>query len=185
MVDTSYLLVDGENIDATLGLSILGMRPAPEQRPRWDRVRDFAARLWSAPVKPLFFLNVSSGQLPATFIQALLAVGYRPIPLAGGSDEKVVDIAISRTLSALREREGNVLLASHDADFAPGMAALLDSGRRVGVLAFREFISSAYRELEARGLEIHDLESDAKAFNAPLPRVRIIQLAEFDPDDFL
>jgi uncharacterized protein len=78
-----------------------------------------------------------------------------------------------------------VLLASHDADFAPGMAALLDSGRKVGILAFREFISSAYRELEARGLQLYDLESDAKAFNAPLPRVRVIQLSEFDPDDFL
>ncbi|MCW2738704.1 MAG: nuclease, partial [Nocardioides sp.] len=31
----TYLLVDGENIDATLGTSILGRRPRPEERPRW------------------------------------------------------------------------------------------------------------------------------------------------------
>ena len=40
---TTHLLVDGENIDATLGISVLGHRPAPEERPRWERVRDYAA----------------------------------------------------------------------------------------------------------------------------------------------
>jgi uncharacterized protein len=30
----TFLLVDGENIDATLGSSLLGRRPAPEERPR-------------------------------------------------------------------------------------------------------------------------------------------------------
>lgn len=183
--DLSYLLVDGENIDATLGNSILGGRPSPEQRPRWDRVRDFTARLWNAPCKPLFFLNVSSGVLPASFVQALLALNYRPIPLAGTGDESVVDVAILRTLEALRERQGNVLLASHDGDFLPSIETLLSGGRRVGVLGFREFVSASYRELASRGLEIHDLESDAHAFNVPLPRVRIIPLAEFDPADFL
>ena len=29
----TYLLVDGENIDATLGTSILQRRPQPEERP--------------------------------------------------------------------------------------------------------------------------------------------------------
>ena len=61
---TTYLLVDGENIDATLGLSVLGRRPGPEERPRWDRVREFAAGIWQQPVVPLFFLNASNGQLP-------------------------------------------------------------------------------------------------------------------------
>jgi len=76
--DHSYLLVDGENIDATLGTSILGARPAPEQRPRWDRVREFTSKLWSKPCKGLFFLNASSGVLPASFIQALLALPTSP-----------------------------------------------------------------------------------------------------------
>ncbi len=34
----TYVLVDGENIDATLGQSILGRRPNPHERPRWDRL---------------------------------------------------------------------------------------------------------------------------------------------------
>lgn len=184
--DTTYLLVDGENIDATLGNSILGgVRPAPEQRPRWERVREFVASRWAAPCKGLFFLNASSGTLPGSFVQALLAMGYRPIPVSGSADEKVVDIAVERTLDALRDRPGNVLLASHDADFASALARLVDGERRVGVLAFREFVSNSFKDLEASGVEIFDLESDAKAFNVILPRVRIIPIAEFDPAMFL
>ena len=36
---TTYLLVDGENIDATLGSSILGGRPPPDPPPRGARGR--------------------------------------------------------------------------------------------------------------------------------------------------
>ena len=59
----TYLLVDGENIDATLGIQVLGHRPQPEERPRWERVRDFSAAVWGQPVRPLFFLNATTGQL--------------------------------------------------------------------------------------------------------------------------
>lgn len=184
--DTTYLLVDGENIDATLGNAILGgMRPTPEQRPRWDLVKEFGTRLWGAQCRALFFLNASSGVLPGPFVQALLAMGYRPIPLAGGPDSKVVDVAILRTLEAMRERPGNLLLASHDADFAPAVSHLIDGKRGVAVIGFREFVSNAYREMEARGVEVYDLESNAKAFKVGLPRVRIIPIAEYDPAQFL
>ncbi|XCB30804.1 hypothetical protein RQN30_05460 [Arcanobacterium hippocoleae] len=33
-----YFLIDGENIDATLGVNILKRFPRGEERPRWDRV---------------------------------------------------------------------------------------------------------------------------------------------------
>ena len=39
----TFVLVDGENIDATLG-QILGRRPAAEERPRWERVTDYLAQ---------------------------------------------------------------------------------------------------------------------------------------------
>ncbi|MHA7133508.1 NYN domain-containing protein [Oerskovia turbata] len=182
----TYLLVDGENIDATLGMSVLGHRPNPEERPRWDRIVDFAANLWGQDVTPLFFLNASSGQMPMAFVQALLAMGYRPIPLAGSSSEKVVDIGIQRTLEALRGRGGDVLLASHDGDFIPQVEDLLDDGdRRVGLLCFREFVNSRFSELASRGLSFHDLEDNVGAFTTVLPRVRIIPLDEFDPLRYL
>ena len=182
----TYLLVDGENIDATLGNSVLGgRRPMPDERPRWEKVRQFASVTWSQPVTGLFFLNASSGQLPLSFVQALLAMDYRPIPLSGGPGEKVVDIGIQRTLDALADRPGDVLLASHDGDFLPQVERLLGADRRVGVLGLREFVSAGYTALTPQGLEIFDLEDDVRCFPTVLPRVRIIPLADFDPLRYL
>ena len=181
----TYLLVDGENIDATLGGNVLGRRPTPDERPRWDRVREFAGRVWEQPVKALYFLNATSGQMPMSFVQALRALDYRPIPLAGSPGEKVVDIGIQRTLDALVQRPGDILLASHDGDFLPQLTPLLGGGRRVGVIGFREFVNAGYGALADQGLEIFDLEEDVKAFTTILPRVRIIPVAEFDPLRYL
>ena len=182
MSTPTYLLVDGENIDATLGNHLLGgRRPTPEERPRWEKVRTFAAGAYAQDVKGLFFLNASSGNLPMTFVQALMALDYRPIPLSGGPGEKVVDLGIQRTLDALVGRPGDVLLVSHDGDFLPQIGALLDGTRRVGVLGFREYLSGGYTALADRGLQVFDLEDDARCFTTALPRVRIIPLASFDP----
>ena len=181
----TYLLIDGENLDATLGNSILGRRPEPDERPRWDRVLGFAQAVWGCEVRPLFFLNASTGTLPMPFLQALNAMGLRPVLLRGPADVKVVDVGILRTLSALQDRQGNVMLGSHDGDFVDEIGTLLGGPRRVGILAFRELVSATYASLVAEGLELFDLEADAKAFNLRLPRMRIIELDEFDPNDFL
>jgi len=178
---TTYLLVDGENIDGALG-GILNHKPEPGQRPRWQQLLDFAERRWQQPVRGLFFINATRG-LHAPFVQALIAIGYRPIPLAGRADEKVVDIAIQRTLAAILDHGGDVLLASHDADFVDEMVELADAERRVGLVAFSELIGQALREVP--GVEIFDLESDVDAFDVDLPRVRIIPLDEFDPVRYL
>jgi uncharacterized protein len=180
---TTYVLIDGENIDATLGTSILGRRPRPEERPRWERLLQFARERWDQPATGLFFLAANS-ELPMTFVQALLAIGYRPVPLSGAPGEKVVDIAIQRTLVELGRREADVLLVSNDGDFVEQVEGLLD-GRRVGVIGFVEFRNGAFLPLVERGLESFDLEYDVQAFNERLPRVRIIPIDEFDPAQFL
>ncbi len=126
----TYLVVDGENIDATLGLSVLDRRPNPEERPRWDRVLECAHGRWNQRAKGLFFLNGSSG-------------------------------------------------------FLPQIDALLDQGRRVAIMCFKEFLSSQLHELEERGLEIIDLEYDVHAFQVRLPRLHIIDIDDFDPMSFL
>lgn len=178
---TTYLLVDGENIDATLGTSILQRRPQPDERPRWNRLLSFLRDLWSQPVKGLFFLAID-GEIPIPFVQALTAIGYQPIMLRG--EGKVVDIGIQRTLEALRDREDDVALVSHDADFAPQMADLAASPtRRTAVLGFEEFLSSALRAIP--GVEFFDLEYKVEAFDSTLPRLRVIDVAEFDPLEFL
>lgn len=182
MERSSWVLVDGENIDATLGGSILGRRPLPEERPRWDRLLAFISDRWGRPAKGLFFLNASS-HLPMPFVQALLALGYQPVPLSGPADEKIVDIAIQRTLRALADRDDDVALVSHDRDFAEDLARLATDGRRVAVAAFHEFRSAEFAGIP--GVEFFDLEYDAQAFDAPLPRVRVIPIEQFDPADFL
>ena len=176
----TYVLVDGENIDATLGNSILGRRPRPEERPRWDRLLDWAERSLDQPVTGLFFLAAST-ELPVAFVQALLAIGYRPVPLSG--EGKIVDVAIQRTAEALVDRDADVVLASHDGDFVPQVQRLCDGSRSVAVVGFSEFVNASFRELP--GLRVIDLEYDVEAFNSRLPRVRVIPIDEFDPLDFL
>jgi uncharacterized protein len=181
----TYLVIDGENLDATLGVSVLGHRPAPDERPRWERVLAFAQATWGQPVKALFFLNASSGHLPMPFVQALLAMGLRPVPLSGPPGMKVVDVGIQRMLDAIGGRDADVVLGSHDGDFLPQVTALLGGGRRVALLGFREYVNSGYAGLADAGLEVFDLETDAQAFTRPLPRVRILDIASFDPTAFL
>ena len=181
----TYLLVDGENLDATLGVNVLGHRPAPDDRPRWERVVEFTRRQWGRPVKALFFINATSGDLPMPFLQALTAMGLRPIPLSGPPGVKVVDVGIQRTLEAISKRDAAVMLGSHDVDFLPQLQVLLDGSRQVGLLAFREYVSSRYADLVDAGLQVFDLEDDAGAFNKVLPRLRVIDLDRFDPEAFL
>ncbi|QNK53315.1 NYN domain-containing protein [Dermacoccus sp. PAMC28757] len=181
----TYVLIDGENIDATLGTSILGRRPHPDERPRWDRPLRFAEQEWRQDAKGLFFLAANGPELPMSFIQALTALGYQPIPLSGASDEKVVDMAIQKTLDALRTYQADVMLVSHDGDFLPQVEPLLGGSRKVGLIGFKEFRNSGFAPLEAQGMEFFDLEHDVKAFNATLPRLRIIPIDEFDPLAYL
>ena len=178
---TTYLLIDGENIDATLGTSILQRRPQPDERPRWKRLLGYLEDRWDQPVKGLFFLAID-GEIPIPFVQALTALGFQPIMLRG--EGKVVDIGIQRTLEALRDRQDDVVLVSHDADFAPQMTDLAaEPSRRTGVMGFEEFLSSALRAIP--GVEFFDLEYKVAAFDSSLPRLRVIDVAEFDPLEFL
>ena len=43
----TYLLIDGENLDATLGVNVLQHRPLPEERPRWEKVLTFTQQLFA------------------------------------------------------------------------------------------------------------------------------------------
>jgi len=119
------------------------------------------------------------------FVQALLAIGFRPVALSGAANVKVVDVGIQRTLEAIAQRDGHVLLGSHDGDFIPQIQQLLGTERKVGLVGFREYVNASFVPLVAEGLEIFDLEDDARAFNHVLPRVRIIDIDRFDPVSYL
>jgi len=179
----TVLLIDGENLDMTLGNGILQARPRPEQRPRWERVVQWTERNYGGPVRALFFLNVSRS-MPFSFLAALQSMGFTPVPLVGPEDRKIVDEAIVRTLQALWTREAHVLLGSHDADFVEALTPLLgEESRKVGAIGFLEMFSQELRELD--GLQLHDLEDDALAFDFVLPRMRAVEIDRFDPERFL
>ena len=70
----------------------------------------------------LFFLAVP-GELPTSFVQALIAIGYRPVPLSG--EGKVVDIAIQRTAEALLDEILALGLTVRREDGGPAHEVLL------------------------------------------------------------
>src|SRR5699024_4143247 len=178
---TTYLLVDGENIDATLGVSVLGRRPQPEERPRWNKLLHHAEMSWHQPVSGLFFLAVEDS-LPSGFVQALIAMDYNPNPLRG--EGKIVDIAIQRTADAHETRLADDMLLIHDRRFVPQMEHLATVvERRTAIIGCREFMAADLQEIP--GIECHDLEYDVHAFTSRLPRVRVIDIDEFDPLEFI
>jgi uncharacterized protein len=183
-----YLLVDGENIDRTLG-QILSKKPKPEQRPRWDKVKNFIEKEFQASCRPLFFLNANDG-VSGSFLQALKMVDFIPIPLVGPPTTKVVDDGILKMLEAIKtlptkDSLPGVTLVSHDADFKHSFASMSDR-HQLALVGFKEFFSGEYAEIS--GLRVFDLETDVRAFKddmAPLPRMRAISIEEFDPVKYL
>lgn len=180
---TTYVLVDGENLDGVLGGSILARKPESDERPRWDRLMQFLTKHWGQPVTGLFFINATDW-IPHSFVQAVQALGLKPVLLSGGANQKVVDLGIQKTLEALADRPGDLVLASHDGDFLPFVEPLIGS-RRIAMAGFREFMNSNYRPWFEQGVEFLDLEYDMKLFNTRLPRTRVIPVDEFDPLEFL
>ena len=91
---------------------------------------------------------------------------------------------VIHTAQALVERDADVMLVSHDNDFTPQMEALAeDEDRRIGIVGFSEFMANGLKQID--GMEFFDLEYDVSAFKSRLPRVRVIEIDEFDPLEFI
>lgn len=180
-----YVLVDGENMDRTLS-NILGRPPMGDDRPRWDNVLRFSEGLWGGrTTKSLFFINVRpEAPIPGSFVFAIKQIGYHPVPLTGDEQRSGIDVGIVRTLDALAQREGDILLLSHNKEFCEQLHKLNDGKRHLGVLAFEEHLPGAYYEIE--GLDVLDIEHDARAFlGGPLPRILPTPIDEFNPEKLL
>ena len=121
-------------------------------------------------------------------MKALTALGFTVVPLKGSGNinEQVVDIGILRTLTGIFDQdEGEVILVSHDGGYANVVKDLLNNDHEVSIIGFNEFFSSMYVHLQPLGLRLFDLENEVGAFDVQLPRVRVIDLDEFDPSLFL
>ena len=187
---STYVLIDAENIDWAVS-NVVGRKPEPQDRVQFDRLVTFCESHFAGPVRCLVVLNARGEQLPDVmlgFVRALKTAGCEVVLLHGRPDQKVVDLGILKLLEAIRtQRPGTgVALASHDgADFAVALKPLLEEGRKVTILGLREYVSQRFRELVPNGLEILDLEINAKVFQRPLPRLLPIRVDEFDAALFL
>jgi uncharacterized protein len=186
----SYVLIDAENIDWAVS-TVVGRKPEPQDRVQFDRLVAFCESYFPKPVRCIVVLNVKGEQLPDMmigFVRALKTAGCEVVLLYGRSDQKVVDLGILKLLEAIRTQrpKAAVALASHDgADFAAALRPLLEEKRQVVILGLREHVSQRFRDLIPAGLEILDLEVNAKVFQRPLPRMLPVRVDEFDPTLFL
>lgn len=178
----SHLFIDGPNIDATLGNSILGHKPMPRERPRWNLVLA-AAQAHHGVEQPCFVLNGDKFDfLRAPFYRALKLMRYDvATPMTrewcDHEGQDPVDEFIKYQIEDLAplvetgEVEG-VLIASHDHGFAPALRMILAAGGFVRVVGFKEWMAPALVELESEGAVLLDLEHDFCAFNVNLDRPR-------------
>jgi len=186
----TYVLIDAENIDWAVS-NVVGRKPEPQDRVQFDRLVAFCESRFANPVRCIVVLNARGEQLPDMmigFVRALKTAGCEVVLLHGRPEQKVVDIGILKLLEAIRtSRPGaSVALASHDgSDFAAALRPLLEEKRKVTLLGLREYVSQRFREFIPAGLEILDLEMDAKVFQRPLPRLLPIRVDEFDAASYL
>jgi len=186
----SYVLIDAENVDWAVS-NVVGRKPEAQDRVQFDRLVAFCESHFPTPVRCVVVLNARNEQLPDAmigFVRALKTAGCDVALLYGRQDQKVVDLGILKLMEAIRTQrpKAAVALVSHDGtDFADALRVLLEEKRRVAILGLREYMSQRFRELVPSGLEILDLEMNAKVFQRPLPRMLPIRVDEFDASLFL
>ena len=171
----TYVLVDGENIDATLGSQILGSRPQPDERPRWDRLIAFTEDTWGQPATGLFFLAASAA--PDAVRPSAQRDGFRR--RAAGRRTRREDRRHRHPAHACGAvaRDADVMLVSNDGDFLEDVDPLW--GRRVPPCS--QFRSSATSGSPFDAGRSSRPRVRRKAFDARLPRIRVIPIEEFDP----
>jgi len=153
---------------------ILGRRPNPHERPRWDRVK----ALLPSTGKPHFVVDKSKFCDKAfPLFRALRAMGWQldVVSEIGPQNDDPVDFLILKLLTTIlnAQRRGElqqVALVSHDHCYARVLADILEAGGVVRVVGFREEFAPDLLALEALGAEILDLEHDVGAMPCRLPR---------------
>ena len=187
-----FLIVDGRSIEKELG-EILGEKPNPETRPDWGTVLDFARSRSQSPdgdVKALF-AHIAPGH--AGFRRALKDIGYTSSPVKLDDSQPmrpVVEEFICGLLAARAFRGDDVvdadapdvIVLAHGQAIFEALSEIPDQGQRLCALGFPERMppSEFYPRVEQL-----DLERDAQAFGAELPREFGVDVDNFDPDEEL
>ena len=184
-----FLIVDGRSIEKELG-EILGEKPNPGTRPDWGTVLDFArSRSQSADgdVKALF-AHIAPGH--AGFRRALKDLGYTSSPVRPDDsqpmrpvvEEFICGLLGARTLSGDAGEAPDIMVLGHGQAIFEALSGIPDRGQRLCALGFPERMppSEFYPRIERL-----DIERDAHAFGAELPREFGVDVDDFDPDEEL
>ena len=186
-----YLIVDGRSIEKELG-EILGEKPNPGTRPDWGTVLDFArsqSQSADGQVKALF-VHIAPGH--AGFRRALKDLGYTSSPVRPDDtqpmrpvvEEFICGLLGARTLRGETSEEAapDIMVIGHGQALFDALSDIPDRGQRICALGFPERMPAA--EFYPR-IEQLDLERDARAFGAELPREFGVDVDDFDPDEEL
>jgi uncharacterized protein len=188
-----HLLVwDAPNIDMTLS-NVIGTRPTPASRPRFDAVARWllasamstpaesgAGPVLAAEVEGCVFANVPPGGAVSMrgWIEAIRSFGYAVFarPKLGPEDDVDLDMLAHIETRAATGRLRRLVVASGDGrNFLDPLERLGRDGVDVVVLSFAEVAGYAQ---ESDLLSFVDLEDVPGAFTSPLPRVRLDNLPE-------
>ena len=169
------LVWDAPNVDMTLS-NVIGARPSPTSRPRFDAVaRWLVAGAGDRDVEGAVFANVPPGAATGMrgWIEALRSFGYAVFAKPKRHPDDDVDLDMLRHISdrAGTHRLVRLVVASGDGrNFLAPLEDLARAGTDVTVLSFSEVAGYA---LESDLLHFVDLEDVPGAFISPLDRVRL------------
>jgi uncharacterized protein len=176
--ELDLLVWDAPNVDMTLS-NVIGARPTPSSRPRFDAVaRWLLAAAGERDVEGTVFANVPPGGAVSMrgWIEAIRSFGYDVFarPKLGPDDDVDADMVDHIRRRAETHRLHRVVVASGDGrNFLEPLEELARGGVEVVVLSFSEVAGYAQ---ESDLISFVDLEDVPGAFTSPLPRVRLDNL---------
>jgi putative heme uptake system protein len=178
--DLDLLVWDAPNIDMTLS-NVIGGRPTPSSRPRFDAVgRWLLQAAGEHEVEGCVFANVPPGGAVTMrgWVEAIRSFGYAVFarPKLGPDDDVDADMLMHIQTRRKSHRLRKLVVASGDGrNFLHPLEELAGDGVEILVLSFAEVAGYAQ---ESDLLTFVDLEDVPGAFIAPLPRVRLDNLPE-------
>jgi uncharacterized protein len=176
--ELDLLVWDAPNVDMTLS-NVIGARPTPSSRPRFDAVaRWLLAAAGEREVEGTVFANVPPGGAVAMrgWIEAIRSFGYDVFarPKLGPDDDVDADMLEHIHRRAATHHLRRLVVASGDGrNFLEPLEELAKAGVEVVVLSFSEVAGYAQ---ESDLIAFVDLEDVPGAFTTALPRVRLDNL---------
>jgi uncharacterized protein len=176
--ELDLLVWDAPNVDMTLA-NVIGGRPTPASRPRFDAVaRWVISGAEDREVEGCVFANVPPGAAVTMrgWVEAIRSFGYAVFarPKLGPDDDVDEDMLRHIWERARTHRLRRLLVASGDGrNFLEPLEDLARTGVEVLVISFAEVAGYAQ---ESSLITFVDLEDVPGAFISPLPRVRLDNL---------